>query len=510
MPPLKRYLNWILLISGVILLLIALAGFLPRNFSFNQNNVEMTVTAQPGMVFAPGQCLLLNWSVGNIQTIFLNSDPTTGDGQARVCIDPSAPPVFAVTYADGDTSTYTLAIPVLLNQPLFWLGLVLIGAGILTGRKPRTAETTEESEVRSSVWRNAALMLFSVVVTLGLLEIGLRYLIANSDNQDAQIMYLYSLDDIRRLDDRLIPMPYVNYLPAPEFPDHNVLGYRGEEIELPKPDGVYRIVALGGSTTYSTGTTAEESYPALLQNILRDDYGLDHVEVINGGFVGYSSWETVANMAFRVLELEPDHIIHYAAINDLVPREQVSVDCYRGENVLRGINGARGFWTESSRELSPSALHRFIGINLGWLDNPLALQSAFNLPRADCQNDGGIPIEERVERNQPVYFERNLRSLIGVAQAHDVNVLLSTWVYYVDAEHPAYWRDAIAEHNAITQAVAAEMNQPLIDLAAEFPVNGEYWEIDGVHMLAAGTRQQAQRYAAFLVENELIPALNFG
>lgn len=495
--------NLILFISGILLLIITLLGFAPRTIDLSDHNTEIIVNAQPGMVVAPGSCTFLSWSVGYIQTIYLNDQPTTGSGQQSVCIDPASPPTFTITFPDDTEEDYAVEIPVLIYRPFFWVSLLLIIVGMLRSLFKRRDQASAKLSPRL---RNVLLVFSSVILSLGVLEIGLRFLIDNYGSEDAQIMYLFSLDDIRRLDDRLIPMPYINYLAAPQYDEHNSLGYRGGEIELPKPEGVYRIVALGGSTTYSTGTTAEESYPALLQQILRENYGYEHVEVINAGFIGYSSWESVVNLAFRVLELEPDHIIHYAAINDLVPREQLSTDCYRGENALRGLNGTSGFWTERATPLSSSALHRLIAINLGWMENPLALRSAFNLPQADCQNDGGISIQDRVALNEPVYFERNLRSLIGIANAHDIEVLLSTWVYYVDGEQAVYWREAIAEHNAITQSVAADMNKPVIDLAADFPVDESYWEADGVHMLADGTRQQAERYAAFLVDNDLIPS----
>jgi hypothetical protein len=118
------------------------------------------------------------------------------------------------------------------------------------------------------------------------------------------------------------------------------------------------------------------------------------------------------------------------------------------------------------------------------MPNPLALRSTFELPNGNCEGDGGLPIEERVEQNAPVYFERNLRSLIGIARVHEVDVVFSTWAYYTEAERPNYWQDAIAQHNDLTRAVGDELAVPVIDLAVSLPVNGDYWEADGIHMVA--------------------------
>lgn len=49
------------------------------------------------------------------------------------------------------------------------------------------------------------------------------------------------------------------------------------------------------------------------------------------------------------------------------------------------------------------------------------------------------------------------------------------------------------------------MNIPYINLAAEFPVDSSYWELAGVHLVAAGTYEQASRYAAFLDDSGLLP-----
>lgn len=52
--------------------------------------------------------------------------------------------------------------------------------------------------------------------------------------------------------------------------------------------------------------------------------------------------------------------------------------------------------------------------------------------------------------------------------------------------------------------IALELAVPLIDLAQSFPKNNDLWEPDGIHMVAAGTYEQASQYAAFLDASGLI------
>ena len=65
---------------------------------------------------------------------------------------------------------------------------------------------------------------------------------------------------------------------------------------MPKPPTAYRIVCLGGSTTYGDGVEDWHfTYPALLQDSLRAR-GIGDVEVVNAGVSGYSSYESVVNL----------------------------------------------------------------------------------------------------------------------------------------------------------------------------------------------------------------------
>jgi lysophospholipase L1-like esterase len=115
---------------------------------------------------------------------------------------------------------------------------------------------------------------------------------------------------------------------------------------------VFRIVALGGSTTYGISLPMNRTYPAQLQQILRDEYGYTQVEVINAGVIAYNSWDLLAEFEYRVLDLNPDMVIVYEGINDVVAR---LVD----PRYYNGANPARGTWRTDYPALSPSVLTAF-------------------------------------------------------------------------------------------------------------------------------------------------------
>ena len=113
------------------------------------------------------------------------------------------------------------------------------------------------------------------------------------------------------------------------------MGYRNDEFPLEKPDGVYRIVALGGSSTYDVAIEDNAAtFTAQLEKLLKEDYGYQNVQVINAGVPGYNSWEMLVNLEFRVLDLNPDLVIIYEGVNDVHAR-LVEPSAYRGDDLGR-------------------------------------------------------------------------------------------------------------------------------------------------------------------------------
>lgn len=344
-------------------------------------------------------------------------------------------------------------------------------------------------------------------------ELAFRFYLTHYGSDRQRIMYLYSRQEIAQQAALFRGLPYVNYGLNPAHNDVNSEGYRGAEVAVPKPDGLFRVVALGGSTTYGIYLTAEEAYPAQLQAILRDEYGYEQVEVVNAGVPGYKTWENFLSFALQILDLEPDLIIIYQGFNDVAARMAAPED-------YDGLNSATaGIWNFDQESLPVSALYRLIAIRQGWMTDPREMGATFDrvpgqqecefVPVGEdfkCANLAQTP-DDLLDDNPPVYFERNLRSMIAVAQANDVAVLLSTFGYSPhEFDHPGgeimtteFRQAGVDEHNRIIRQVGAEMDVPVYDVMAALPDNPALW-IDGLHYSAVGTRWLARRYAAFIAE----------
>jgi lysophospholipase L1-like esterase len=341
---------------------------------------------------------------------------------------------------------------------------------------------------------------------LGLVtELALRVYLTNFGSEDDKIAYLYTRAEInkhKRSDE--ISLPFVQYGLSPDVLGDNALGYRGDEIQVPKPPGVYRIVVMGDSTTYGSYSPYDQTFPAYLQQVLRDTDGYRQVEVVNGGVTSYTSWNTLVNLALRVVELQPDLVIVYEGGNDVHVRE-VSPECYSAPTPYLGLDPIHTAYLERA-ELSPFALYRLIAVQLGWIQNPAQfINSLFDvkmpcIPPADVDT-----LTHNVETNHPTYFERNVRDMIGIAQMSGVRIMFSTWAYNPnDSNLKPYWRTAVAEHNAITARVAQENGVLFLDYAAAAPTDNQFWN-DGMHLTIQGNLGQAQIFAQFLDAQGVIP-----
>lgn len=129
----------------------------------------------------------------------------------------------------------------------------------------------------------------------------------------------------------------------------NRFGYRSPDVAVPKPKNVFRILCLGGSTTYE-GLDNDSTYPALLQKELRGAFPGRTIEVVNCGVEGLNSRANFLHMP-AYLELEPDLVVGYLGINDsqndvqiLCRAEISSIGAFLGNSYFLRRNFEWLFW----------------------------------------------------------------------------------------------------------------------------------------------------------------------
>ena len=348
-----------------------------------------------------------------------------------------------------------------------------------------------------------ALAAFSTTLSVSMLEVGSRVWLGCVATQEQARRYtLGSEVDPSRL--QWSPHHYLNYYPTPNYrsglTSHNSLGYRDREFSLAKPAGTFRIVALGGSTTYTIKVEDNEKmFTRQLENMLRENYGYQAVEVINAGVGGYDSYESLVNLQFRALDLDPDLVIVYHGTND-VHNRLVEPGAYRGDN-----SGRRIQWTPppTSPLIEHSVLARIVSDKLA-LGHflPQGLESYVCAPTYQGQ-ESLTPSDDPaalLDTNRPVYFERNLTNIVAVARAQGVDVLLATWAhspYLEDYAATPHYQRGFRENNEVVAEVARKVVASLFDFAGVMPQAKEYWA-DGRHVNEAGAAEKARLFADYL------------
>ena len=100
-------------------------------------------------------------------------------------------------------------------------------------------------------------------------------------------------------------------------PEINSQGLRGPEFVMNKPNDVYRIIAVGGSTTFGSGVEDSFSWPALLQKSLNDLETSKRIEVLNAGVSAATSLQNINHINQKLINFSPDLIILYEGTNDM-------------------------------------------------------------------------------------------------------------------------------------------------------------------------------------------------
>lgn len=505
-----------LLIASVLFVVISIPH--PVTIQETVDDVTITLETPDHLIFSIEDCFTLNWDVSGADDILLNRLEVEPVGSQTICENRAPQSTFRIYFPDNSDENYTVPILVVEREIEFWFAVTLIVLGLIFAiifflspyvglvirANPRLFRITAQIVVASVI---------SLVIVVGVLEVALRLYFRTFGTEEDRQLYIYTGDEIQNQTSRLVGAPYVQFTTNPNFAGHNALGYRGARTAIEKPADTYRIVTIGASTTYGFGLTERQTYPRQLQDILREDYGYENVEVVNAGVPSYTSFEVLSNFQFRVLELDPDLIIYYGGKNDVDSRFQ-DPGCFNEPTPLYGLSTYHGLWRTQFAELPSSVLQRYIGINTGQLTIPNSIEFALtDIPIEDeCDTGKKYSEDELLTLNSTHFAERNIRNLIILAQAHDIDVMVSEFVHPTALDQvrddpnmlmSPQTQQAIADINVAYRQIAEDLGVYYYALGDDFVVEeGDFWTI--VHVTKQGAEKQATLYARYLVENNII------
>jgi lysophospholipase L1-like esterase len=355
-----------------------------------------------------------------------------------------------------------------------------------------------------------------LLITFVIGEVTARLFLAFMANEAQFSKYAsYTQLQNKHTSQRLTPSRFLSYTTTPNYTSslnkHNSLGFRGEEIEQPKPKNTYRIVCLGGSTTYSEGVNDyHESYPYLLEKHLKAS-GWESVQVINAGVPGYSSLETLINFQTRVRGLAPDMIIVYQNVNDLHSRLVWPPESYKADRT--GIYASPKLFNAIPL-WEYSALIRITLVRLGLTDSHgsinqiIKLADTYIINQDHLEKNGlnHINLNEVLKTNKPVFFHQNIQSLTTLAQSLGIKVVLSTFIYSEDFPETNILfseqaiRAAIEEQNDVLRDISETSGALLYDLARDIPADKTLFT-DGIHFNIKGNQVRAKKITEFLIKH---------
>jgi len=323
------------------------------------------------------------------------------------------------------------------------------------------------------------------------------------------------------------PHPFMQAVPAMAVDHVNLQGFRGDDVVMPKPAGTFRIFTIGGSTTLGVTNPYAESYPYLLQAALRDKYPGRTIEVFNAGCPWYTSAHALVSYTVAVRQYEPDLVIFFEAINDLV-RSFSPPWLAKGE-----------FKPDYSHYLGPYA--RLLGPNAGFVDPPSG-SLAWNVLSGwfrGSPDPFDIRHPENVEKvaarlqaiDRPAFkslpsFRKYSEAIIHFVQAdgHAIMTASQASLYRDDLsadDKRALWfapllcadhgtcpsltamTEGMAIYNGAARDIAATRHVPFIDFAGAVPKTREYFG-DDVHLKKAGNAILAQKAAEAITAAGLI------
>ncbi len=306
--------------------------------------------------------------------------------------------------------------------------------------------------------------------------------------------------------------PYSGYNHKPGFQKGNFerinnVGFRGEDIVVDKPDDVYRIAAIGGSTTFAVYLPWNETYPYFLQKVLnkRLQPAAKQIEVMNAGMSGSTTAESLHRLFYQVLPTKPDMVVIYHAYNDLFPRV---FDNFQDDY----------FHFRKVDPYYPPGLTRFLTYRLALkVLNPIAFNENYNLmnriwktenfPESDAKR-----LQNFLDTSESA-FEKNLEDMVKVLIGNGVQPVLATFANKRDMLHwndyipPYAWEEGINQNNRAIRRVAEKYNVPLVpfaEQAADLP-QITIWQkkglresccySDSIHMSTPGNVVKAEIFA---------------
>ncbi len=373
--------------------------------------------------------------------------------------------------------------------------------------------------------KNFLTFLISILCTLALLEVGVRYL-------NSFMGHYPQKDPI--LHHSLVPKAKL-HTSNDEFDvtyQINSYGLRDNEYTLEKPNDVFRILVLGDSYTFGIGSNLEDTFSKVLEKKLQSENPQRKIEVINGGCSSYSPLLEYLFLVYKGLALHPDLVIlnyDMSDVQDDYKYGQVAVKDAEGKPIKVPPVDVQYYYKEIKKGyqskyafLEKSELYQFIMKRYyqlaGKRDVPYFYQQA-QVVAGNIEYDRDLPMRENAG-DWKKYFEnsaQNLKRIQNLLKENKIGFVIAIYPYgnLLNEKEWAIGRklrgfDAKVYHSQLFDYLSdfcKEQGIPFLNMTPDFQASKDfplYYPYDG-HFTPAGNKVAAESLEKFLLKEDLTP-----
>jgi lysophospholipase L1-like esterase len=318
--------------------------------------------------------------------------------------------------------------------------------------------------------------------------------------------------------------PYLQNVPVPSDRKMSInrWGFRGEEIDLAKPDGTYRIFVLGGSTVFCGEVDFEQTHCRLMEKKLRQAYPGVKIEVQNAGVPWHTSQHSLIKFLTKVEDFQPDLVIIYHGINDLCrgfSPPYASVGEYQPD--YSHFYGPVATMVRTYAE-DRGRFHLYV-LDEAWT---FLARQWFSDIRGTAESDPPVVVKPWNEWKSLPSFKRNLGNLALVLRAKQIELVMASQPYLLrddltaeerrkmkvvanlvrnQYEQPdvASIRSGMETFNRTAKAVADEYGAVFVDLEKCVPKAVDYF-VDDFHYTPDGNRLVCEALTDAVIMNGFV------
>lgn len=250
-----------------------------------------------------------------------------------------------------------------------------------------------------------------------------------------------------------------------------------------KEPGVYRIIAIGGSTTWGDGAKDDETYPYYLEekfNQRMPSGDIKKVEVLNAGVGGDDISRSLDLIKTSLIKLSPDMVIIFGGWNDIFPVIQKETAEVISNKYLLWFMRHSMFFV-AAREKLALALHDHA--EYAWV-----------------RTDKNKRSESALDLNDPSFarYEAALFEMVRYLKSVGVKPVIVRFPYRFYHDKPGQfeagmtsyqWKPAVEKAYQIAEKVSNATGAPIIDCETPFNhLDKTKFFGDVMHMTPAGNK----------------------